>query len=525
MVGHSSWFVSLAALMVLGLGRQSEAEEKNVALRVPSEAEVAAMPGASVENPKPSDFLTVPAGALDYFFEAMNRRRPGEPAVIFHYGDSHSASGWFGSELVASLAPGWKTSPGYVSVTYPLDVGAKIKKIGKWEVDNWLYTKHKGPFGPFGVAYTASEPGSAIELSFTNREDVPRTVTCFFDDSWGTPPFELRVNDMPGVVARFEPTAKPNARDYQPPREMPEEFVDEAMDVARAHLGSLSVEVPAGASGVMLQPFFTPKKKREAEEKLRFYGCLTRNADAEIEIDIMGVGGTVIAHPLRRSGQEQLAYIRDRNPAMFTLWYGTNNTGDSDFDPERYRNQQADMVERIRKAAPDAACLIIGLPDRSTRPSECFLNKKQLQIASKPRSKRSEREKKILNTGKLARICNPDSLLTTKGRKTIYPVESVKSAKDWEAQKEYCQWHTMARVLEINAIQKKIAIDQNCAFFNSYEAMGGDASFATWACETPELARADMVHLSQLGYRTLAKILAEAIREAGRDYLVRSGRQ
>jgi len=62
----------------------------------------------------------------------------------------------------------------------------------------------------------------------------------------------------------------------------------------------------------------------------------------------------------------------------------------------------------------------------------------------------------------------------------------------------------------INA-QKLASIGSNAAFWDSYSAMGGEASIIHWAGKKPPLAQNDYTHLTYNGADTLSKILAEAL--------------
>jgi lysophospholipase L1-like esterase len=49
----------------------------------------------------------------------------------------------------------------------------------------------------------------------------------------------------------------------------------------------------------------------------------------------------------------------------------------------------------------------------------------------------------------------------------------------------------MARIV---AVQKQVAAETGCAFFNTYEAMGGAGTMAKWYAAKPRLVNADYIH-------------------------------
>jgi len=65
---------------------------------------------------------------------------------------------------------------------------------------------------------------------------------------------------------------------------------------------------------------------------------------------------------------------------------------------------------------------------------------------------------------------------------------------------------TMATIPKIIAIQKRVAAETGCGFFNTYEAMGGEGSMARWNASSPKMVAADLIHPTPKG----ARIVAEA---------------
>lgn len=67
--------------------------------------------------------------------------------------------------------------------------------------------------------------------------------------------------------------------------------------------------------------------------------------------------------------------------------------------------------------------------------------------------------------------------------------------------------HTMATIPEIVALQRRVAADLGCAFFDTFSAMGGDGTFARWYAAKPRLVTADLIHPTPQG----ALIVAEQL--------------
>ena len=67
--------------------------------------------------------------------------------------------------------------------------------------------------------------------------------------------------------------------------------------------------------------------------------------------------------------------------------------------------------------------------------------------------------------------------------------------------------HTMATIPEIVAIQKRVAADLGCAFFDTFDAMGGDGTMARWYAAKPRLISADLIHPTPQGAVIVAQQL------------------
>ncbi len=76
------------------------------------------------------------------------------------------------------------------------------------------------------------------------------------------------------------------------------------------------------------------------------------------------------------------------------------------------------------------------------------------------------------------------------------------------------EWRTMTTILDAVAVQRDVAAEQGCAFWNAFAAMGGRGSMQQWATWEPPMAQQDRVHLTRPGYRRLAHLLGSALLRA-----------
>jgi lysophospholipase L1-like esterase len=73
-------------------------------------------------------------------------------------------------------------------------------------------------------------------------------------------------------------------------------------------------------------------------------------------------------------------------------------------------------------------------------------------------------------------------------------------------------------VPKLTAVQRKVALAEGCAFFDTYAAMGGDGAVARWRRAKPPLISGDLAHLTHEGQKVLGHYVYLALMEAYRDY-------
>jgi lysophospholipase L1-like esterase len=80
---------------------------------------------------------------------------------------------------------------------------------------------------------------------------------------------------------------------------------------------------------------------------------------------------------------------------------------------------------------------------------------------------------------------------------------------------------TLPRLVEI---QQKIAAEMGCAFFNTFQAMGGEGTMGRWYESQPRLVSADFMHPLPGGARKVGVLLDEALETGYRQYQARHQR-
>lgn len=81
-------------------------------------------------------------------------------------------------------------------------------------------------------------------------------------------------------------------------------------------------------------------------------------------VDQMGIPGMRAGVWLKWAEQSFLEQIRRRKPDLVVLAYGTNDVGDADEPIATYVATWRQVLARLRKAAPDVSCILVGPTDR-----------------------------------------------------------------------------------------------------------------------------------------------------------------
>jgi lysophospholipase L1-like esterase len=79
----------------------------------------------------------------------------------------------------------------------------------------------------------------------------------------------------------------------------------------------------------------------------------------------------------------------------------------------------------------------------------------------------------------------------------------------------------MPTIPVIVAAQKAAAEAEGCAFFNTYEAMGGEGAMGAWSRARPRLAMSDYRHATPEGYQVIGNLFYKALLKAFADHVAR----
>lgn len=98
----------------------------------------------------------------------------------------------------------------------------------------------------------------------------------------------------------------------------------------------------------------------------RFYGAIVEGSEPGVVLDAVGIDGARVATALSWDGASFEAELAARKPDLFVIAYGTNEAFDG-IRVERYEPELEQLLERFRRGAPLADCVILGPPDSLDR--------------------------------------------------------------------------------------------------------------------------------------------------------------
>ena len=88
-----------------------------------------------------------------------------------------------------------------------------------------------------------------------------------------------------------------------------------------------------------------------------------------------------------------------------------------------------------------------------------------------------------------------------------------------QARRERGRIRTLPTIPLIIAAQRRAAFDSGCAFFDTYQAMGGENAMRRWYKARPRLAMGDFRHATPAGYEIIGNMFYKALLAGFADYL------
>ncbi len=288
----------------------------------------------SLENP---DALARFHQALTRLGDALDSNRKVRVVV---YGSSNTAgdryTGYLRGYLQARFGNG---GPGFVAAV-PLWKWHRHQEVELHASKGWQVTHdlqpgsgHDGRYGLMGVYGSTARTGAHIELRLRRNDATARRWSIWYDGQPDGGAFEVRVGDQPPM------------RHGGPAAQVGPSYAD--------------IELNKGASSLQIRSL--------GGGPIRLFGAVIERQGTGVVVDELGIGGSGARRVLRwNEGLWREQLIR-RNPDLFVLAYGGIESMRKNYDAARWEREIGEVLDRFRRAAPEASCLVLAPQDRAPR--------------------------------------------------------------------------------------------------------------------------------------------------------------
>jgi lysophospholipase L1-like esterase len=310
-----------------------------------------ATPRVGIENPH----------ALAYFFDQLHQLEadPKSQLVrIIQFGDSHTAADVFTGALRTLFQEKFGDGgagfsyAGYPFAGYHIHGTHRAQSTGWTALGTHLSDIGDGKVGMGGVSLSTSAPGNWVSL---DADATSLELQYLVQRGGGS--VEIRDNDT--LIATVSTAVSPPAASTADPvatESGPNQTETTIDPLPRAAVYKTNLlPGPHHIEVLTIQ-----------DAPVRLLGLSTENASG-ITYEAAGINGAEASLFLRWNESLQEPLLAGLNPALVVLAYGTNEASDRNWTEESYAAMFTRIVERVRRAAPNASILVVGPPDRAVR--------------------------------------------------------------------------------------------------------------------------------------------------------------
>ncbi len=120
----------------------------------------------------------------------------------------------------------------------------------------------------------------------------------------------------------------------------------------------------------------------------QFFGVIAEAEAPGVVVDTLGLNGARLATLLAYDEGAWVAELARRRPDLVALAYGTNESQEPPGDPGRFGETLDAVLDRVRKAAPSAECLVVLPMERGERAAQERLAAVSASLAARARARR-----------------------------------------------------------------------------------------------------------------------------------------
>ena len=318
-----------AVLLLSGSTVHKKAKQKAIAKK-PVAAVVkpnAALLPIAEETVAGPSHIASPEG-LGSFFESLEQARASKaPVHILQFGDSHTASDDWVSEMRTGLQSRYGSGgPGFTMAGRPFKGYRRYDVSGSssegWTSEGTVMHQGDGREGLSGISITAQAPNQTVTLKTSGQL---LEIHYLQQASGGS--FEFAVDGRP---------------------------IDVVSTVGDQNAGIYRYQPEPGEHEYRLRTL--------SAHPVRLFGWVSDYSNG-VTFETLGINGAQ-ANLLRNwDSPIWQAEVASRKPSLVILAYGTNEANSPKWTPERYIAELQDVIVRVRLAAPDSSILMIGPPD------------------------------------------------------------------------------------------------------------------------------------------------------------------
>jgi lysophospholipase L1-like esterase len=271
--------------------------------------------------------------SLRPFFDRLARSaRDGTPVHVLQFGDSHTASDdWVDSMRQIYQEKFGFGGPGFALAGHPYKGYRRFDIHGEnspgWITQGTVGHQVDGLDGLSGVSLTALRPGETVSLTTAGEH-----LELYYLRYPGAGQFSVEVDGVPTQT------------------------LDTAGDIAT---GFYTVQPSPGTHTYTVRTL--------SSRPVRLFGWVSENTSG-LTWETLGINGAQARMMLHWDEPLWKEQIQRRDPALVILAYGTNEALYPLWTAGDYRKELQGVVERFRKAVPNAALLLVGPPDCGRTP-------------------------------------------------------------------------------------------------------------------------------------------------------------